>query len=86
MIYKITIGLIVSFMLIISASFTIVHDNQIKKLDYRLTYLEKKFEKINQIQDNIIDVVNEVIYAVDDLERKAQEDLIKEETTIAQGL
>lgn len=86
MIYKITIGLIISFMLIVGASFTIVHDKQIKKLDYRLTYLEKRFEKINQIQDNIIDVVNEIIYAVDDLEREAQEDLIKEETTIAQGL
>ena len=86
MIYKITIGLIISFMLIVGASFIMVHDKQIKKLDYRLTYLEKRFEKINRIQDNIIDVVNEIIYTLDNLEREIEEDLIKEETAIAQGL
>ena len=89
MIGKIVSGFLFTFIIVIGFSIATVQHEKIQKLDRDITRLENKFENINKIQNQIINIVDDLTFIVKSIEEEIyiiEEDSPITEINIAQGL
>ena len=89
MISKIVSGFLFTFIIVIGFSIATVQHEKIQKLDKDITRLENKFENINRIQNQIINIVDDLTFIVKSIEEEIyiiEEDSPITEINIAQGL
>jgi len=89
MIGKIVSGFLFTFIIVIGFSISTVQHEKIQKLDRDITRLENKFENINKIQNQIINIVDDLTFIVKSIEEEIyiiEEDSPITEINIAQGL
>tara|TARA_R110000851_G_scaffold161323_1_gene304988 strand:+ start:442 stop:702 length:261 start_codon:yes stop_codon:yes gene_type:complete len=71
MIGKIISGFLFAFIIVVGLSIGTTHDKQIKALDREITNLEQKFYKINSIQNDIINAVEDLRFILKSIEDNA---------------
>ena len=71
MIGKMISGFLFSFIIVVGFSIGTTHDKQIKALDREITNLEQKFFKINSIQNDIINAVEDLRFILKSIEDNA---------------
>tara|TARA_R110000824_G_scaffold127118_4_gene287089 strand:- start:6326 stop:6586 length:261 start_codon:yes stop_codon:yes gene_type:complete len=71
MIGKIISGFLFTFIIVVGLSIGTTHDKQIKALDREITNLEQKFYKINSIQNDIINAVEDLRFILKSIEDNA---------------
>ena len=71
MIGKIISGFLFTFIIVVGLSIGTTHDKQIKALDREITNLEQKFYKINSIQNDIINAVEDLRFILESIEDNA---------------
>jgi len=71
MIGKMISGFLFSFIIVVGFSIGTTHDKQIKALDREITNLEQKFFKINSIQNDIINAVEDLRFILESIEDNA---------------
>lgn len=89
MIGKIVSGFLFTFIIVMGFSIATVQHEKIQKLDRDITRLENKFENINRIQNQIINIVDDLTFIVKSIEEEIyiiEEDSPITEINIAQGL
>jgi predicted PurR-regulated permease PerM len=89
MIGKIISGFLFTFIIVMGFSIATVQHEKIQKLDRDITRLENKFENINKIQNQIINIVDDLTFIVKSIEEEIyiiEEDSPITEINIAQGL
>jgi len=89
MISKIVSGFLFTFIIVMGFSIATVQHEKIQKLDRDITRLENKFENINKIQNQIINIVDDLTFIVKSIEEEIyiiEEDSPITEINIAQGL
>ncbi len=89
MIGKIISGFLFTFIIVMGFSIATVQHEKIQKLDKDITRLENKFENINKIQNQIINIVDDLTFIVKSIEEEIyiiEEDSPITEINIAQGL
>lgn len=89
MIGKIVSGFLFTFIIVMGFSIATVQHEKIQKLDKDITRLENKFENINRIQNQIINIVDDLTFIVKSIEEEIyiiEEDSPITEINIAQGL
>lgn len=89
MIGKIISGFLFTFIIVMGFSIATVQHEKIQKLDKDITRLENKFENINKIQNQIINIVDDLTFIVKSIEKEIyiiEEDSPITEINIAQGL
>ena len=89
MISKIVSGFLFTFIIVMGFSIATVQHEKIQKLDKDITRLENKFENINRIQNQIINIVDDLTFIVKSIEEEIyiiEEDSPITEINIAQGL
>ena len=89
MIGKIISGFLFTFIIVMGFSIATVQHEKIQKLDKDIIRLENKFENINKIQNQIINIVDDLTFIVKSIEEEIyiiEEDSPITEINIAQGL
>lgn len=89
MIGKIVSGFLFTFIIVIGFSIATVQHEKIQKLDRDITRLENKFENINKIQNQIINIVDDLTFIVKNIEEEIyiiEEDSPITEINIVKGL
>ena len=89
MISKIVSGFLFTFIIVMGFSIATVQHEKIQKLDRDITRLENKFQNINRIQNQIINIVDDLTFIVKSIEEEIyiiEEDSPITEINIAQGL
>tara|TARA_R110000822_G_scaffold93805_2_gene215590 strand:+ start:352 stop:612 length:261 start_codon:yes stop_codon:yes gene_type:complete len=71
MIGKIISGFLFTFIIVVGLSIGTTHDKQIKALDREITNLEQKFYKMNSIQNDIINAVEDLRFILKSIEDNA---------------
>ena len=71
MLGKIVSGFLFAFIIVVGLSIGATHDKQIKNLDREITNLEQKFYKINSIQNDIINAVEDLRFILESIEDDA---------------
>ena len=71
MIGKMISGFLFAFIIVVGFSIGTTHDKQIKALDREITNLEQKFYKINSIQNDIINAVEDLRFILKSIEDNA---------------
>ena len=71
MIGKMISGFLFAFIIVVGFSIGTTHDKQIKALDKEITNLEQKFYKINSIQNDIINAVEDLRFILKSIEDNA---------------
>ena len=71
MIGKMISGFLFAFIIVVGFSIGTTHDKQIKALDREITNLEQKFFKINSIQNDIINAVEDLRFILKSIEDNA---------------
>ena len=71
MISKMISGFLFTFIIVVGLSIGTTHDKQIKALDREITNLEQKFYKINSIQNDIINAVEDLRFILKSIEDNA---------------
>tara|TARA_R110002073_G_C9474957_1_gene579646 strand:+ start:319 stop:579 length:261 start_codon:yes stop_codon:yes gene_type:complete len=71
MISKMISGFLFAFIIVVGFSIGTTHDKQIKALDREITNLEQKFYKINSIQNDIINAVEDLRFILKSIEDNA---------------
>lgn len=89
MIGKIVSGFLFTFIIVMGFSIATVQHEKIQKLDRDITRLENKFENINKIQNQIINIVDDLTFIVKNIEEEIyiiEEDSPITEINIVKGL
>lgn len=71
MIGKMISGFLFAFIIVVGLSIGTTYDKQIKALDSEITNLEQKFNKINSIQNDIINAVEDLRFILKSIEDNA---------------
>jgi len=71
MIGKMISGFLFTFIIVVGLSIGTTHNKQIKALDREITNLEQKFYKINSIQNDIINAVEDLRFILESIEDNA---------------
>lgn len=71
MIGKMISGFLFAFIIVVGFSIGTTQDKQIKALDREITNLEQKFYKINSIQNDIINAVEDLRFILKSIEDNA---------------
>jgi hypothetical protein len=71
MIGKMISGFLFAFIILVGLSIGTTYDKQIKALDSEITNLEQKFNKINSIQNDIINAVEDLRFILKSIEDNA---------------
>jgi|TARA_R110002153_G_scaffold154356_3_gene306414 hypothetical protein len=71
MIGKMISGFLFAFIIVVGLSIGTTYDKQIKALDSEITNLEQKFNKINSIQNDIINAVEDLRFILESIEDNA---------------